>query len=135
MTPQQPPSITDVVGLGIFLASLFYSPEVAAIVGPYLVIILASVVGASFALKRRSKTTRLSALWYLLRVAGLAVIGTVSLAAIFSSYYDGLTERILIAPVALAIGAIGDDFPSVARWFLAKFLAGVDLFRSKGGTP
>lgn len=135
MTPTQPPSITDVVGLGIFLAGLVYSPEVAAIVGPYLVIIVAAVVGASFALKRREKTTRLSALWYFLRVAGLAVIGTVSLAAIFSSYYDNLTERILIAPVALTIGAIGDDFPAVARWFLAKFLAGVDLFRGKGGTP
>lgn len=135
MPPSQSPTITDVVGLGIFVAGLFYSPDVAAVVGPYLVIILASVVGASFALKRREKTTRLSALWYLLRVAGLAIIGTVSLAAMFSSYYDSLTERILIAPVALAIGAIGDDFPAVARYFVSKFLAGVDLFRGKGGTP
>lgn len=135
MPPSQSPSITDVVGLGIFLAGLVYSPEVASIVGPYLVIIVAAVVGASFALKRREKTTRLSALWYFMRVSGLAVIGTVSLAAMFSSYYDNLTERILIAPVALTIGAIGDDFPAVARWFLAKFLAGVDLFRGKGGTP
>lgn len=135
MPPSQTPSITDVVGLGIFLASLVYSPEVAGIVAPYLVIIVAAVVGASFALKRREKTTRLSALWYFLRVAGLAVLLTGWLAAQFSSYYDNLTERALIAPVALTIGAIGDDFPAVARYLLSKFLAGVDLFRGKGGNP
>ena len=91
MPPSQSPSITDVVGLGIFLAGLVYSPEVASIVGPYLVIIVAAVVGASFALKRRDKTTRLSALWYFLRVSGLAVIDTVSLArAIEERGFDSL---------------------------------------------
>lgn len=135
MTSQQTQSVVDVVGLGVFLAGLVYQPEIAAVIGPYLVIILASVVGAAFALKRREKTTRLSALFYFLRVSGLAVLMTVFLAAVFSSYYSSLTERILIAPVALMLGVIGDDFPAVVRYLAAKFLAGVDLFRGKGGTP
>lgn len=126
------PSITDAVGFGIFLASLVYAPNVAAVVGPYIVIVLASVVGASFALKRREKSTRLSALVYFLRVAGLAVLITVSLASIGSSYYDGLTERVLITPVALLVGAIGDDWPGVLEKVKQVFIGMLDLARGKG---
>ena len=129
------PSVTDAVGFGIFLASLVYAPNVAAVVGPYIVIVLAAVIGASFALKRREKTSRLSALWYFVRVAGLAVLITVSLAGIGSSYYSSLTERVLITPVALLIGAVGDDFPAVVRYFLNRLMAGVDLFRNGKGGP
>lgn len=132
-----PPSIPDAIGFGVFLASFVYAPSVAAVVGPYIMIVLASVVGASFATKRREKTTRLGALVYFLRVAGLAVLVTVSIASAASSYYDNLTERVLITPVALAIGAIGDDLPALIRFLVGKFFGAVDFFRGggKGGTP
>jgi hypothetical protein len=128
------PSVTDAVGFGIFLAGLIYAPGVAAVVGPYIVIVLASVIGASFALKRREKTARLVAVWYFLRVAGLAVLITVSLAGIGSSYYSSLTERVLITPVALLIGAIGDDWPALLRAIVRFFFRAVDLARGKGGS-
>lgn len=131
-----PPSIPDAIGFGVFLASFVYAPSVAAVIGPYLMIVLASVVGASFATKRREKTTRLGALFYFLRVAALAVLGTVSIASIASSYNDNITERVLITPVALAIGAIGDDWPALIRYFIGKFFGAVDFFRGgRGGTP
>ena len=131
------PSVTDAVGFGIFLAGLVYAPNVAEVVGPYIVIVLASVIGASFALKRREKTTRLSALWYFLRVAGLAVLGTVSLASIGSSYYSSLTERVLITPVAFLIGAVGDDWPQLLRAIFRFMFRTIDLARGKGkeGSP
>jgi len=126
------PSITDAVGLGIFLAGLVYAPGVAAVVGPYIVIILASVIGASFAVKRREKTTRLAAAWYFFRVAGLAVLVTVSLASWASNHYGGWTERSLITPVALLIGAIGDDWPQFLRGIVRALFSTVDFFRPKG---
>lgn len=130
------PSITDAVGFGIFLAGLVYAPGVAAVVGPYIVIIVASVIGASFAVKRREKTTRLAAAWYFLRVAGLAMLGTVSLASWASTYYEGWTERALITPVALIIGAVGDDWPQLLRAIVRGIFSSVDLFRpSKKGGP
>jgi len=55
------PSVTDAVGFGVFLAGLVYAPNVAEVVGPYVVIVSASIIGASFALKRREKTARLGA--------------------------------------------------------------------------
>ncbi len=127
--------ITDAVGFGIFLAGLVYAPGVAAVVGPYIVIVLASVVGASFAVKRREKTTRAGALFYFLRVAGLAVLITVSLASIGSSYYDNLTQRVLITPVALMVGAVGDDWPALLRAIVRFIFSTIDLARGKGKAP
>ena len=124
-------SVLDAVGFGIFVASWVYAPSVAAVVGPYIVIVLASIIGASFALKRREKTARLVAIWYFLRVAGLAVLITVSLAGIVSSYYSGLTERVLITPVALMIGAIGDDWPKLLRAIVSFIFRAIDLARGK----
>ena len=125
------PSVLDAVGFGIFVASWVYAPSVAAVVGPYIVIVLAAVIGASFALKRREKTARLVAIWYFLRVAGLAVLITVSLASIASSYYSSLTERALITPVALMIGAIGDDWPKLLRAIVRFIFRAIDLARGK----
>jgi uncharacterized membrane protein YiaA len=127
-------SVTDAVGFGIFIAGLVYAPNVAEVVGPYIVIVLASIIGASFALKRREKTTRLVALWYFLRVAGLAVLITVSLAGIGSSYYSSLTERVLITPVALLIGAVGDDWPKLLRAIVRIIFRAIGLATGKDDT-
>lgn len=127
------PSVTDAIGLGIFLAGLVYSPNVAAVVGPYIVIILASVIGASFAVRRAEKTTRLAAVGYFLRVAGLAVLITVSIAAFLGNRYEGWTERALITPVALIVGAVGDDWPKLLRAIVRMVFSAVDFFRPKGG--
>lgn len=124
------PPIVDVVGLGIFLAGLVYAPNVAAIVGPYVVIILASILGASFAVKRRQKTTRLAALAYFLRVAGVAVIGTVIIAGVVAAQYETVTERMLIAPIAFVIGAL--DWSRVGAYLTDRLLALADTFRGRG---
>lgn len=126
-------SATDAVGLGIFLAGLVYAPNVAAVVGPYIVIVLAAIIGASFALKRREKTSRLAALFYFLRIAGVAVLGTVSVASIGSAYHESLSERVLIIPVAFMIGAIGDEWPRFLRALVRFFFAAIDLVRGKWG--
>jgi hypothetical protein len=126
-----PPTIPDAIGFGVFLASLVYAPAVAAVVGPYIVIVLASIIGASFAVKRREKTTRLAALVYFLRVAGLAVLVTVSIASAASSYYNSLTERVLITPVALIVGAIGDDWRALLHKSVRVIFSLVDLARGR----
>lgn len=124
------PDITDAVGLGVLIAQLIYAPPVASIVGPYITIVLAAVIGASFAVSRHQRTTRLAAAWYFFRVGGLAMMLTGGIAGWAGNYYEGWTERALIAPVALLIGSIGDDFPALARWALAKFVRGVDFLRT-----
>lgn len=131
--PSSPTPWLDVVALATLIAGVVYSPDVAAVVGPYIVVIAASVTGAAFSLKRREKTSRLAAFRYFLTVAGVAVFVTGLISWAVGSYY-GVSERFLIAPVALAVGAVGNDWGSVLRFFASRALAVIDLFRGgKGG--
>lgn len=126
--------ITDVVGFFIFLSAIFFSAEVASIVGPYIMIAAAAVVGASLSLKRREKTTRLSAMLFFLRVAGLAVLVTGLIATVMSAQHPGISERAMLAPVALVVGVIGDDWGTVLGKVARMLFAAIDLVRGKGGT-
>lgn len=122
------PSISDIVGLFIFALSLFFSRDVANVVAPYFVILIASAVGASFALARSEKGTRLAGIWYFARVCGLAMLVTVLIATFLASYHQSLTPRLLLAPIAFMIGFIGDDLPDMARKVLGYF---IDRFKPK----
>ena len=123
-----------IVTLAGALASLLFGPEFAIYIGPYVVILLASTVGASFALSRRGTTTRSSALWFFLRTNALAILLTVGVASAISSYTPWLPERVLIAPVAFFVGFVGDDWPAMFTWAGGKINAFVDiLIKLKGG--
>ena len=130
----QTPGITDIVGLCVFIATLLFSADVAQVVGPYLVIITASAIGASFSLKRREKSTRIAALLFFVRVCGLAALLTVGVSAMVAGYHPSLSERVLLAPVAFIVGLVGDDWPAIGGWAIGKIGALVDvLIKLKGG--
>jgi len=111
-------SITDVIGLFVLISTAIFSAEVSAVIGPYVAIFVTAAIGASFSLARRDKTTRVSALWFFLRVCGLAVVVAGGAAAILAKFNPVLSERALLEPVAFAIGLVGDDWGSVGRWGL-----------------
>jgi hypothetical protein len=130
MTPQP---IADIVALFTFIAALIFSAEVAAVVGPYMVIVIAATLGASFKVARREKSTRTSAALFFLRVVGMAVLFTSGLAAALNAYRPDLSPRVTVAPIALLIGFV--DWP----WALGKivgwgFAALERVVGSKGGT-
>jgi hypothetical protein len=131
--PQQP--LTDIVGLFVFIAAIFFSPDVAAVIGPYMTIIIASSVGGSFALKRRDRTSRAAAMLYFGRVVGLAILLTVGAAFVLNLYYPQLAPRTTIAPIALLIGFIGDDWPALLTRAKSVLFGLLDLWRGKGGQP
>lgn len=124
-------SIVDVVGLFVFIAAMIFSNEVAAVVGPYMVIVVAATLGASFKVARREKTTRASAVLFFLRVVGMAVILTVALALVLNSYRPDLSPRVTVAPIALLIGFI--DWPWALTKIVRGMFAALDLARGKGG--
>lgn len=126
-------SVTDAFGLSVLIAAMAFSPEVAAVVGPYILIAAASVIGASFSLARRPPSSRWSAFGYFARVVGLATLLTVALSALLASHYASLSERALLAPVALLIGFIGHDWPKLLRSVVGGIFKTIDNFRASGG--
>jgi predicted membrane channel-forming protein YqfA (hemolysin III family) len=124
------PSIVDVVGLFVLIAATVFSNEAAAIVGPYLVIVVAAAIGASFKLSRKEKMTRTDAVFFFLRVVILAVLLTAGAAKIANSYRPDIPIRVLIAPIALMIGYV--DWPHLLSKIVGMVYGGVDLLR--GGT-
>lgn len=124
----------DPVSVSVMVAAAMFAPEVAHIVGPYVIILAASTIGASLALARREKTSRMSAMWFFLQVNGLAVLLTATVAAIANSFYPIPDERTWFAPVALGLGFIGDRWPSVLTWCGTKISQLVDvLIKLKSG--
>jgi hypothetical protein len=112
-------------------ATIIWGPELAALAGPYAVIIFGAAVGAAWALGRSVPTSRLCAGLTVLRLIATAVLLAVAVE-------QGLVHVGALAPdahwalglIALLIGGIGDDWPSIARWALG--LAGRAIARRVG---
>lgn len=116
MAPQQ----LDPVSVGIALAGVIFGPALAGIIGPYAVIIISATVGAAWALGRRDKAARLGSAWYFLRLNATAVLVTVGLANLAARWLGVSDHTWLLAPIALIVGGVGDDWPRVGRWLLVR---------------
>ena len=117
----------DPTHVAVTIASAVLAPALAEVVGPYAIIFVASSIGASWALGRQATMTRLKALLFFLRINSTAAIVTVFIADFLSKqlgYISGSGEGLwLIAPIALVIGGVGDDWPTLIQWVVKrKFL-------------
>ena len=121
----------DPVSVAIALASVIFGPALAAVIGPYAVIIVSATVGAAWALGRREPGARLGAAWYFLRLNATAVLVTVSLAKLAGQWVGQQNTTWLLAPIALLVGGVGDDWPRIGRWLLER--AGRLIERRAGG--
>jgi len=106
----------DPVSVAIALAGVIFGPVLAGVIGPYAVIIISATVGAAWALGRRDPAARLSAAWYFLRLNATAVIVTVGLAQLAGRKLGIEDSSWLLAPIALIVGGVGDDWPRLCRW-------------------
>lgn len=125
-------SVPDVIGLFVFIATLLFSSEVAAVIGPYMVIVIAASIGGSFALARREPGTRAEAVWFFFRVVGLAVLMTAGIAYLVAMWHPEFSPRLTIAPIALVLGYV--EWPSLLAKIVRGIFAALDFSRGKGGT-
>lgn len=126
----------DPISVTVALATVVFAPEIAHVVGPYLVILFASTIGASFALAARPSTTRMNAALFFFRVNGLSVLLTYSIASIVHSQYPLDDLRSWFAAVAFILGFIGDRWPTLMMWAASKVSKLVDILikmRGDGG--
>ena len=121
----------DPVNVAVALASVLFGPALAAVIGPYAVILMASTVGAAWALGRRDQSARLGAAWYFLRLNATALLVTVGLASLAGRWIGAEETGWMLAPIALLVGGVGDDWPRLARWVFER--VGRILERRAGG--
>lgn len=106
--------------VAIALASVLFGPALAGVIGPYAVILIASTVGAAWALGRRDPSARLGAAWYFLRLNATALLVTAGLATLAGKWLGFDETNWMLAPIALLVGGVGDDWPKLGRWIFER---------------
>ena len=109
---------TGIVELFTVFASTLFDSSIAQTIGPYLLIIFAAVTGACWSLGKRESKGGWSAFFYFIRIVFTAALLTSVIAQLLIHYTKLTDVNLLIAPVALVIGVIGDDWLKVFAWLL-----------------
>lgn len=107
----------DPVAVAVALITLFLGPKIAVYVGPYVVIAAAGLTGAAFSLGRRGPQSKLGAFSFLAVMVAFSMLMTVGATKLLALAWEPLGSTWMIAPMALVIGYIGDDWPDLLRWF------------------
>ena len=109
---------TDVMQLFVILTTSIFGPTMAGVIGPYILIVFAAATGAAWSLGRCKPQSKGQAFFYFVRIALVAVLLTVAISKAVASFMPNMQEDWLIAPVALIIGLIGDDWHKIGEWFV-----------------
>lgn len=126
---QQP---IDPVSVAILIAGILVSPQLAEVIGPYAIIAIAASTGAAWSLGRHESTTRLAAAGYMVKINLTALLLTVGIAEFVGWMWPSFQgHKWILAPIALMVGAIGNDWPNVGRWLSSRLATIVD--RRVGG--
>ncbi len=121
-----PPQLDPVTVATTVLAAMV-GPVLAPVLGAYAVIVIAASTGAAWALGRRAPGPRWAAAGFMLRINGTALLTSWVIAAALQRWLPAAGEATwLLAPVALVIGAVGDDWPGIGRWMVARIGRRVD---------
>lgn len=130
MTPQAEQIQLDVVTVAVVAIGAMAGGEVARYAGPYLVIIVAALVGAVGAEMRRPGSTRMQALGFILLLTTMSVLLTGALAALAVHALDQagllIDSRFLLVPISGGIAYIGHDWPGVAAWIGSRLKKLID---------
>ena len=110
----------DPVHIATLIFGAFFAPAAAQILGPYVVIMLCCTIGTSWALGRRPTTSRASALRFFLLMNGTALMVTSAAARGIATHLHVEDPHWLLAPVALTIGWIGHDWPTLIKWVIKQ---------------
>ena len=111
-------NISDVMQLFVVFASSLFDASIAEVIGPYLLIVFAAVTGACWSLGKRESKGGWHAFFYFIRIVFTAILLTSVIAHLVTRYFNVSDVDLLIAPVALVIGVVGDDWLKAFSWLL-----------------
>ena len=97
----------DIVTVAVAAATWAVGSEMAQYIGPYSVIVLGAIGGATWSASSRQSESRLDSLKYVLWMVGLALIATVPLAKLVEHWTD-IKQQWMFAPIAVVVAARPD---------------------------
>lgn len=106
----------DLLVLFTALLALVFSPSLSSVLAPYAAIILGAMLGAGWGLKRRPANTSGRAWAFVALMLGSAFVFTMPAAVWLQQYIGAASYNWTLAPIALLIGAVGEDWPAVGTW-------------------
>jgi hypothetical protein len=110
-------AVDPVVGIAQAL-SIVIGATAAAALAPHLVVLISGLAGGVVGLMSWRKCSIAMGALYVLGMGAMAWLFAGSLAELLSIAWPALSDRRLLSPIALLIGAIGHRWPGVARWAL-----------------
>lgn len=110
----------DPTAVFIALGSALFGPQLAAVIGPYAVILIAATVGAAWSLGRRAPSSTGSAVRYFALLNGTAMLVTVQVANAMGMWLRLDDTSWLLAPIAMVIGGVGEAWPRIGRWAIER---------------
>lgn len=105
----------DPVEVARLLVGLFLSHQVAAVVGPYAVIILAAMGGAAFKIANRAPATWFRTTVFFFAATVIGTLAAVPFALFVSSWNEKLEAQWLFVPAAAWLAYVTDRMPEVAN--------------------
>lgn len=108
--------------LFVWLAAFVVGNKFAESAGPYLLLLVCTTAGAYVALGRREPGQKPAGVPFLLIVNVISIAFTSVLTAVLSSRFPSFEERATFAPIALAIGYVGLDYPVLLPYLYNKYL-------------
>ena len=115
-------------------ASSVFGVQMAAVIGPYFVIVICAMGGAAVAILQRESSGNVRAFVYFLAMTSLSVLLTVPLTEVVVTYLTPMQEQWLFTPVAFALGYLGDKLGEVFTWCGQKINQLVDALIAARGS-
>jgi len=110
----------DPVAVSVALITLLIGPKLAVYVGPYVVIAAAGLTGAAFSLGRRDPQAKLGPMSFLAVMVAFSTLLTVGATQLLAFLWAPLGSTWMLAPIALVIGYIGDEWPDLFKWVASR---------------
>ena len=129
------PANLDPVAVAVAVVTALAGPKVAAIAGPYSVVVFGWLVGLFWLVYRSEPQARRTVLLLVVLTFGVTIGATTTIAGLLAKMapdwlpasVNGLDPHALLFPVAVAIPALWDQWPKLARRALPW------LQKSRGG--
>lgn len=128
MNPTPTPDLTP-VGLVTVFASAVFGVNAALVIGPYVVILLAAILGSGGMIMQRDGDSNTRAFAYFLGAIGFSLMFTVPLAIGLAALWEPLQENWLYAPISAGLAYSTDKWTTrIIPWLQGKVNAFVDMW-------